>query len=799
MQIDLKSAIRGQMAHGPIPLPTSIGPFALGSDCEVACTTSAASSLVRREAPPTPESEDADGVEAAPEDSVPDACDADQVEASDLASQGYSLEESEPAESNGGKESIDLGTVSISDWIKADRDNESLVDGNDSTFDLPSTFRNPVAAQTAWTGWYGSPKAAARASEAVMRLRSPETAHIRSMNRSQPGFVLTIAFSSRHLARTLLQRMDTKDRDAADPLRRLFGHMHALLGDQIREVDRFVSHAPAVEVAREVEKAWPFMRALHDNGAYAAHPCKALLALALMRERFASGEKMTSSDRTRALMVVNFLLRGLPPRLAALVGVHAKVFSDAVSHTYKFFGVTCENLNPDVSIWDQVGSEATHSTVAYLICAANHDSRCDFSNTLASVRLLEPRMVMEAGMPRTLAGLYAEFCANEAGPRYEKLVAAFERYSVALEVKLDNRALPRNLVGRDLTFKSAPSVTGLHAALKRLCEREPKALDVTAFLDDAEARMARINHVHSRITELSQTASVSVMLKLADLAKEAKEEILSNRDWFSANLALLGQYIAVWDDFYAQVEALSVEASARTSKEKPRQDRKERQAPILAPVMPETEAVRQLKEQLEASKTDLSHTVAELRESRCELHRLRQAADVLGTMPQKDNHPVVNADLIRRVTMRDNLHPAEVLAYFEFVGEDRVEILESAWRSVAEYTGKFASIERMIDLMDKLVFPYLDAMNSGTPDTQARNIFGGSKTYSAKESDTTRCDARMRAMREFTYQGEKRFFERHLRVSNLTGAEGMRVHFDIINGRAVIAYCGPHLDVGSTN
>lgn len=799
MQIDLKNAINGQMARGAIPLPTSIAQFPQLSDDEEVCATNPALPFAHRKAPPVPGSEVDDGGKTAPEDSAPDACGSGQVETSDLVSQCYSVEETESADANGGNESIALSAISISDWIKADQNNESLADGNDSSFDLPIIFRNPVTAQTAWAGWYGSPKAATRASEAVMRLRSPETARIRSMNRSQPGFVLTIAFSSKHLARTLLQRMDAKDRDAADPLRRLTGHMHALLGDQIREVDRFVSQAPAVEVAREVEKAWPFMRAMHDNGAYSAYPCKALLALALMRERFESGEKLTSSDRTRALLVVNFLLRGLPPRLAALVGIHSKVFNDAVGHTYKFFGVTCENFNPDVSIWDQIGSEATQSTVAYLTCAANHDSSCDFSDTLARIRLLEPRMVMEAGMPRTLAALYADFCANEAGPRYEKLVAAFERYSVALEVTLDNRALPRNLVGRDLVFKSAPSVTAIHAALKRLCELEPQAMDVTAFLDDAEARMARINQVHSRITELSQTASVSVMLKIADLAKEAKEEILSNRDWFSANLALLGRYIAVWDDFYAEVEALSLEVSARISKEKPRQDRQELQAPVLAPVMPETEAVKQLTELLEASKTDLAHTVAELRESRCELHRLRQAADVLGAMPQKDNHPVVNADLIRRVTMRDNLHPAEVLAYFEFVGEDRVEILESAWRSVAEYTRKFSSIERMIDLIDKLVFPYLDAMNSGTPDTQARGIFGGSKTYSAKESDTTRCDARLRAMREFTYQGEKLFFERHLRVSNLTGAEGMRVHFDIINGRAVIAYCGPHLDVGSTN
>jgi len=40
---------------------------------------------------------------------------------------------------------------------------------------------------------------------------------------------------------------------------------------------------------------------------------------------------------------------------------------------------------------------------------------------------------------------------------------------------------------------------------------------------------------------------------------------------------------------------------------------------------------------------------------------------------------------------------------------------------------------------------------------------------------------------------------RHLRVSNQTGLEGMRVYFDIIDGQVVIAYVGPHLPVSTSN
>ncbi len=72
--------------------------------------------------------------------------------------------------------------------------------------------------------------------------------------------------------------------------------------------------------------------------------------------------------------------------------------------------------------------------------------------------------------------------------------------------------------------------------------------------------------------------------------------------------------------------------------------------------------------------------------------------------------------------------------------------------------------------------------------------------YSPKESEPPpQRRARLRSMREFIYQGNTRLFERHLRVINQTGAEGMRVYFDIIDGQVVIPYVGPHLPVSTSN
>jgi hypothetical protein len=101
-------------------------------------------------------------------------------------------------------------------------------------------------------------------------------------------------------------------------------------------------------------------------------------------------------------------------------------------------------------------------------------------------------------------------------------------------------------------------------------------------------------------------------------------------------------------------------------------------------------------------------------------------------------------------------------------------------------------------LVDRLVFAYLDALNSGVPDAEARKIFG--KSYKAKESDGVRQNRRLRSLREFSYNGETHLFERHIGIGRNYGTQhSIRLYFEVIEGKLVIAYCGEHLDSVQTN
>jgi len=156
------------------------------------------------------------------------------------------------------------------------------------------------------------------------------------------------------------------------------------------------------------------------------------------------------------------------------------------------------------------------------------------------------------------------------------------------------------------------------------------------------------------------------------------------------------------------------------------------------------------------------------------------------------------SELARKHVQGQRLTPEELLRFFGLMAADRVVVLESAWKS-SRQSENFAYPERLTEHLSKLVFDYLDQVRDGTPMGQAgRDIFAGA--FAARESQTVSQDHSLRAQREFIYNGETRYFEYRLRTGNGWGAvEGMRLYFDVIDGKVVIAYVGPHLDQPSTN
>lgn len=681
-------------------------------------------------------------------------------------------------------------------WIASDLASGNIGCGFGDLLELPLCLRNPGSAALVWNHWYGSQRQVTRVMDLLLKVRTPETAAFaRNAQRSSPAVVLSMLLGNPRLGERLLRQLSPADREQADPARRLAGQLRSLLGEAHGELARQCRDGTAVGLAGRIETHWPCMAWLHEQGAYLPHLVEPLLQLGLLRERLQAGA-WSGAERGRALLAASLLLHALPPRLAALLAIHAPPFRECGAQPFHFFGLNGETFDPARPAWEQMDAQVARDTLAYLLCADASNRSEDPGTALDQVRQLEARLVQHGSLPRTFANLYQRFCNEDAGPRYAQLREAFVRYSAALEIKLEAGALPAQLIGRPLPFERIADHAALQQRLRALIVQEAECIDIPGLLAASQQRLDRLQAMHAQIVALGQTPSVSGLLKIAELAEAARQEILANRDWFTRSLAETRPYVALWEGFYAGIDKLQ---RARNS------DRRERpsagpQASLPAPTASsESAVILQLRQQLHDALHAAAQLRVELKDARGEQHRLQRMAEAVGALTPRVAAPAVDTTLLRRVaSARDSLSPGEVLAYFSQLAGARLVVLDSAWDSAAAYPGQFAASERLFDLLDKLLFPYLEAIITGTPDTQARGIFG-SKAYCARESDTTLSDARLRALREFTWQGEKRLFVRHLRVSNQTGLEGMRVYFDIIDGQVVIAYVGPHLPVSTSN
>lgn len=138
--------------------------------------------------------------------------------------------------------------------------------------------------------------------------------------------------------------------------------------------------------------------------------------------------------------------------------------------------------------------------------------------------------------------------------------------------------------------------------------------------------------------------------------------------------------------------------------------------------------------------------------------------------------------------------PEECLKLAEHLFPDRLVILPEAWTSARE-SASFRYGQRLYALLDSLATDYWSALTEGTPDQEARKVFG--KAYAAKESETVTSNPEAKRKRTFRFGGEEHLMVKHLKIGvKDNAAESIRVHFEWFadRERIVVGHCGPHID-----
>lgn len=175
---------------------------------------------------------------------------------------------------------------------------------------------------------------------------------------------------------------------------------------------------------------------------------------------------------------------------------------------------------------------------------------------------------------------------------------------------------------------------------------------------------------------------------------------------------------------------------------------------------------------------------------------LEQQLEAINTKSEQVE-PRINDDvtklLINCIRKGEISTVVDALKIAEVMSEGKLIILPSAYESAAD--SAFNQCRRVLDTLLILPESYIDAIKEGGTEV-ARSLFP-TRVYRRGESDTVMQNPRLREMRMWTYEGEKRLFTSHLALGAAASPnKHLRIYFDydIEKDVIIIAYCGRHLE-----
>ncbi|NMY11241.1 hypothetical protein HBO38_22810 [Pseudomonas veronii] len=700
-----------------------------------------------------------------------------------------------------------VSDVSIPEQIVG-RDDSQDSDGRlRLSYIVPPAYRQPMVNQAAWSTWYGSPKTVSEVADLLMRLRSPKLNNVRGLatfnvprGRSVPPATIMLSFLGVASHRHIVAEVMGDDFDRIDLGSKLEFNLGQLLGNKARDQLRTMAqNSDATDLVGHIEKSFPITRSLLQAGAFFRELALPLLYLGALKDRLAeSSPKLNQTDRFRVEMALSVLLNALPtPFSGVILGTCEsilKVFPEQAAKEDRLIAKRGP-MDPNVPLAEQM-SESGFATLVQEVVTFHYSSNAGRKQPLpALLNAVEAAALALRPGENALAIVYKQFCDDFALPRWNALTESMLKHAGSMEVPFDHKALPRDLIGRAIEQPKGQTCEAVQL-LRGLIQFNYIHMDVEAFTKRADKQLAKARELESQISTLGANLTASAMIKIASLAQAGSEEIMANRSWFKNEVESLSPLVRAWQRFYEEWDRLLRKGTPGANKQTAALavvEKLHKQPAVHAVATPEVDA---LQAQVQTLKGLIEQKDIEINDMRVELYNLRLFKDNLALPVHRPEPLALNMDMMRRVAMRDSITPTDVLMFIESVSEGRVVVLDSAWKSAKEASA-FQQSVRMLDVITSMVFPYYDSLMAGNPDATARAILGNA--YSANESETVSSYRRLRAQREFEYQGEIHFFERHLKVGNGAGLEGMRIHFDIIDGKVVIAYTGPHLECSSSN
>ena len=382
----------------------------------------------------------------------------------------------------------------------------------------------------------------------------------------------------------------------------------------------------------------------------------------------------------------------------------------------------------------------------------------------------------------------------EASAEDEAIFEIAESFKLDLIAKEDPPSLPDFVLSSD-NYKT------LTAFDEDMRNSTPfSGADYQRFFDLMNDR----DELSETISSIVQGSDMSELAKLGEYGHQLKaliEEIMTaGRDVFGGLSESYRRYrelttkIIPLNAEEIPVENNSMEDAARITEQIQAQNEELGQLRVN---LNKSELALQVSREREAEMTELNNHLSQ------EIDQLKRALHAARSIPVvekggDDFNTELSGEWLRGVLREDTRStPEQILIAYATIAPDRVVVLPNAMKSARE-ADNFELPARLAQVMDSLVYQYLDLIRKGVPDTQAKEVLGN--RYAANESQTVTNNSRLRAQRECSYNGETLFFRQHIGIGSGYGTQhAIRIHFKVINSKIVIAYCGAHLETMRTN
>ena len=194
---------------------------------------------------------------------------------------------------------------------------------------------------------------------------------------------------------------------------------------------------------------------------------------------------------------------------------------------------------------------------------------------------------------------------------------------------------------------------------------------------------------------------------------------------------------------------------------------------------------------LQEADAELSRTKSELDALRYHAKELTDNLEAAKNLASSTPAAFGHSDLLL-CFLKNKAGVVDQLRAVAVIYPEAVHLLPSALRS-AEDAAEFKHLDRLRDLLLKLVCDYRETLVAGKGNNEAGRIFGRND-FTAKEAESLSRTGR--AARTFSYNGGDIFMEQHLKIGvKDSAAHCLRLHFhwDAKAGKIVIGHCGKHL------